>query len=160
LAALAGAVVVVQGREQSGALLTADAARRMGRPVGAVPWDCRDPLGASPHALIRSGAAVLVRGVDDVLELVGVGKGAPAPAAVPAASMTSVAVRAASPDFPAESFEERLYRALRHRPRPLEAVALDASLSVADATAALVFLELGGRARRDPGGRVRRIGRS
>ncbi|HKW51212.1 MAG TPA: DNA-processing protein DprA, partial [Candidatus Eisenbacteria bacterium] len=55
LAAISAAVVVVQGRERSGALLTATAARQLCRPLGAMPWDSRDPLGAAPHALIRAG---------------------------------------------------------------------------------------------------------
>jgi DNA processing protein len=152
LAALADAVVVIQGRERSGALLTAGAARRLGKPVGAVPWDSRDPLGASPHALIRSRAAVLVRGVEDVLELLGMAEAAATPASL-------LSKPPSSPPVPLGGPEERLFRALRDRPRPLEAAARDAALTIAEASAALVLLEIGGRARRDPGGEVRRVRR-
>ncbi len=152
LAAIADAVVVVQGGEQSGALLTAEAARRLGRPVGAVPWDSRDPLGAAPHALIRSGAATLVRGGQDILDLVGIGS-------IPS---LGAARRRPLPSAPRSAMgeqEERLLRALRERPRPLETAAREAELTIAEASAALVLLEILGRARRDPGGAVRRVGR-
>lgn len=152
LAAISDAVVVVQGREQSGALLTAEAARRLGRPVGAIPWDSRDPLGAAPHALIRTGDATLVRDASDVLELLGkrstpqpTRSSDPAPVPMPAAAIGER--------------ETRLWRALRSRPQPLEAAARAADLSIADAGAALVLLEILGRARREPGGAVRRVGR-
>ena len=172
LAAISGAVVVVQGRERSGALLTATAARRLGRPLAAVPWDSRDPLGAAPHALIRAGAATLVRGAADVLELLGAGARKPevsglagcstagAPAAAPEAAMTA----AAMPGAPAEGAalgdrEELLWAALRERPEPLDHAALRAKLTIAEASAAFVLLEILGRARREPGGAVRRVGR-
>jgi len=69
LAAIADVVVVVQGGARSGSLITAAEAKRLGRLVGAIPWDCREPLGEAPHALIRSGAGMLVRSADDVMEL-------------------------------------------------------------------------------------------
>jgi len=173
LAALADAVVVVQGRARSGALLTAETARRLGTPVGALPWDSRDPLGESPHALIRSGAASLLRGADDVMELLGAARGAVAGASE-RGTMLSASARAASAAVPLplpfsgvpapgergiDAAGERLWRALRERPRPLDAAAREAELTIAEASAALVRLELAGRARRQPGGDVRRLGR-
>jgi len=73
VAALADVVVIVQGRRGSGARITAEQAARLGRPVAALPWDSRETLAELPHDLIRSGNATLVRGVDDVLGLIGVG---------------------------------------------------------------------------------------
>ncbi len=152
LAALADATVVLQGRRHSGALLTAREARDLGRPVGAVPWDCRDPLGEAPHALIRSGDATLVRGAEDVLELLGV-------AAVegPRALAPDPEEEAAAGGLPAE--EARLRAPLRRRPRPLAAVAAAAGLAAPAAAAALVSLELRGLARSEPGGLVARARR-
>jgi len=146
LAAICDAVVVVQGRERSGALLTATAARRLGRPLAALPWDSRDPLGAAPHALIRAGAATLVRGAADVLELLGVEKRLGQPD-VPAAPREVAALGAR---------EELLWSALRERPEALEHAARRAKLTIAEASAAFVLLEILGRARREPGGAVRR----
>ena len=57
VAALAETVVVVEGGERSGALLTAGAAAGRGRPVLAVPGDLRAPGSAAPLRLLGEGAA-------------------------------------------------------------------------------------------------------
>jgi DNA processing protein len=161
LAAISDAVVVVQGRERSGALLTATAARRLGRPLAALPWDSRDPLGAAPHALIRAGAATLVRGAADILELLGAERKV-GPLSTPGAAERSTmrATRATPAEGPAlGNREELLWSALRERPEPLEHAARRAKLTIAEAGAAFVLLEILGRARREPGGAVRRWNR-
>lgn len=57
VAALADAVVVVEGGARSGALLTASAAADRGRAVLAVPGDVRAPGSVAPHRLLVEGAA-------------------------------------------------------------------------------------------------------
>lgn len=71
IAAIASAVVVVEGVDRSGSRITADHALELGRGVFAVPGPITSPLSATPHALIRDGA-VLVRGLADVLDDLGV----------------------------------------------------------------------------------------
>jgi DNA processing protein len=56
VAALADVVVVVEGGEHSGALLTASAAADRGVPVLAVPGDVRAPGSAASHKLLAEGA--------------------------------------------------------------------------------------------------------
>ncbi len=56
VAGLAAAVVVVEGGERSGSLLTAGAAAERGRAVLAVPGDVRAPGSAAPHRLLAEGA--------------------------------------------------------------------------------------------------------
>lgn len=68
VAALVDVVVVVEGGERSGALLTATAAADLGVPVLAVPGDIRASGSAAPHRLLAEGAEVC-RGPDDVLSL-------------------------------------------------------------------------------------------
>jgi DNA processing protein len=152
LAALADVVLVVQGRERSGALLTAREARRLGRPVGAVPWDSRDPLGEAPHGLLRSGTARLVCTAVDVLRLIHPGEGV-APRSAQARAI---------PELPGDlqPHERALYRALRERPRPMDELAGVSGLTAAELGVALLALELAGLARRDPGGLARRVRRS
>lgn len=64
IAALGVATVVVQAPFRSGALSTAAWARKLGRPVFAVPHAPWDPRGEGCLALLRSGAAVCTRARD------------------------------------------------------------------------------------------------
>jgi DNA processing protein len=67
IAGLAVATVVVEARERSGALITADLALEEGREVFAVPGEITSSLSKGTNALLRSGAAPLTA-VGDVLE--------------------------------------------------------------------------------------------
>ncbi len=71
VAGLAVATVVVEARERSGALITADLALEEGRDVLAVPGEITAALSDGTNALIRLGAIPVTR-VDDVLETIGV----------------------------------------------------------------------------------------
>jgi DNA protecting protein DprA len=68
IAALADAVVIVEGGATSGALHTAAFALDLGRDVLAVPGEAGRPLSAGPHRLLRDGAH-LCESPDDVLAL-------------------------------------------------------------------------------------------
>jgi DNA processing protein len=68
IAALARLTVVVEARERSGSLITAELARDIGRDVAAVPGRVSSPLAAGTNALLKDGAA-MVRGAEDALDL-------------------------------------------------------------------------------------------
>jgi len=68
IAGLCRATVVVEARERSGALITADFALEEGREVLAVPGEITSALSAGTNALLRIGATPVTK-VDDVLEL-------------------------------------------------------------------------------------------
>lgn len=70
VAALADAVVVIEGGATSGSLLTATAALERGRSVLAVPGDVRAPGSEAPHRLLAEGAAPCTS-PRDLLESVG-----------------------------------------------------------------------------------------
>jgi len=70
VAGLAQATVVVEARERSGALITADFALEEGREVFACPGEITSALSAGTNALLRLGATPLTSSVD-VLELFG-----------------------------------------------------------------------------------------
>jgi len=57
IAALAEAVVVVEAPERSGALITAEDARRLGRPLFAIPGPIGSAASVGTNALIASGEA-------------------------------------------------------------------------------------------------------
>jgi len=72
IAALAEVVVVVEAGEQSGALITADEARRLRRPLFAVPGPLGSVASVGTNALIASGAARALLGAQTMLAVLGV----------------------------------------------------------------------------------------
>jgi DNA processing protein len=70
IAGLAAATVIVEARERSGALITADFALEDGRDVFAVPGEITGALAAGTNRLLRLGAIPLTA-TQDVLELYG-----------------------------------------------------------------------------------------
>ena len=71
VAGLASATVIVEARERSGALITADFALETGREVFAVPGEITSSLSAGTNALLRLGATPLTSS-GDVLEALGI----------------------------------------------------------------------------------------
>ena len=71
IAGLCSATVVVEARERSGALITADFALEEGRDVLAVPGEITSALSAGTNALLKLGATP-VTSAADVLELYGI----------------------------------------------------------------------------------------
>jgi DNA processing protein len=71
IAGLCGATVVVEARERSGALITADFALEEGRDVLAVPGEITSALSVGTNALLKLGATP-VTSAADVLELYGI----------------------------------------------------------------------------------------
>jgi DNA processing protein len=133
IAALAAATVVVEAALRSGALATAAAARRLGRPVLAVPGDVDRETSRGTHALIRAGAA-LCESAGDVLRVLGHPPGSGA-------------------DEPPQG---RVRRALRVQPRTADELATAAGLAVDETLALLLELEWAGAAVPVPGQRWRR----
>jgi DNA processing protein len=64
VAGLCAATVVVEARERSGALITADLALEEGREVFAVPGEITSSLSAGTNALLKLGAAPLTNAAD------------------------------------------------------------------------------------------------
>lgn len=119
-------IVVVEGRLNSGALITADAALEQGREVFAVPGRIIDPTAAAPHRLLQQGAK-LVCGVDDILEELRL--------AAPLGPVAEVAV---------EGIEALVLAQLDATPQHVDQVSLRCRLSVAAVSAALTALECKG----------------
>ena len=71
IAGLCRATVVVEARERSGALITADFALEEGREVLAVPGEITSSLSAGTNALLRLGATPVTCAAD-VLEVFGI----------------------------------------------------------------------------------------
>ena len=71
IAGLCAATVVVEARERSGALITADFALEEGREVLVVPGEITSALSAGTNALLRLGATAVTCAAD-ILELYGI----------------------------------------------------------------------------------------
>jgi DNA processing protein len=102
IAGLARATVVVEARERSGALITADFALEDGREVLAVPGEITSALSAGTNALLRQGATP-VTCAGDVLEAIGLERaptGPAAPGGAPEATAVAeaLAMGASTPD--------------------------------------------------------------
>jgi DNA processing protein len=131
LIATAAATCVVEAAARSGALSTVNHALQLGRPVGAVPGPVTSTSSRGCHALIRDGAATLVTGPRDVLELAG-------PIAVDPE-------RDGGDGF-GDPHERAAFDAIAARGSRVDAVAMAAGLTVREAMAALGGLELAGKA--------------
>jgi len=177
IAGLARAVVVVEAAEGSGSLITARDALDQGREVLAVPGHPLDPRAAGCNLLIRDGAR-LVRSAADVIEALGPGvvmrprtavrattrTAAPAPtrtaAAPPGRAARPATTPAPQPGHPAATapsvdpvrLHGRILAALGPSPVAEDQLLRDLALPAAAAAPALLFLELAGRIRREPGG--------
>jgi DNA processing protein len=125
IAGLALATVVVEARERSGALITADFALELGREVFAVPGEITSGLSAGTNRLIRWGAAPLLAAAD-VLEALGI-EAVPAPGT---AALGEVALR--------------LLAALEERALGQDELVRVTGLDAATVAAGLVELELAG----------------
>ena len=75
IAALGELTVVVEAPVGSGALITAEEARRLGRPVYAVPGPIGVSASAGANALIATGGAHAITGVETLLAALGVEAG-------------------------------------------------------------------------------------
>jgi DNA processing protein len=142
VAALGRAVVVVEGAEESGSLITAEFASQLGRPVLAVPGPIDNPLSLAPHGLIRDGARIVTE-PDDVLREIGL--------------LPEGGSDAEPPGL--EPDERALWRTLTGSPATLESLARAARLSPGRTVVAASMLELRGLAE-SSGGRYRRVGQN
>jgi DNA processing protein len=70
IAALGQATVVVEANPRSGAVSTANRAREIGRPIGAVPGPINTPGSDGCHQLIRNCQAELITCAEDILEMI------------------------------------------------------------------------------------------
>ena len=142
MAALGRMTVVVEARERSGSLITAEMATELNREVGAVPGRIGSSPAAGTNGLLRDGASV-IRGGEDVLDsMIGVGR-----------------ERRAGPQPPGPELEPDLAAVLdlvEGGAGSADALARSSQLEPGPLAAALVRLELAGYLRSDSAGRYER----
>jgi DNA processing protein len=124
VAGLAAATIVVEAREGSGALITADFALEEGREVLAVPGEITSTLAAGSNGLLRLGATPLTQ-AQDVLELFG--------------------LEAVEPGAPELGPTARVVlERVQEEPRGADAIGRVTGLDAGEVAAALAELELAG----------------
>jgi DNA processing protein len=144
LAGLALGVVVVEAPERSGALITASLAADLGREVFAVPGQITSPASLGSNGLIQDGAKLIQGWYDVVQELPDQWR-----RAVHAPSPSDDVYRPA-----VESEEGRVLAVLRlDEPQHIETLIARTGSSPGRVAAALIALELNGRARQLDGQR-------
>lgn len=150
IAGLARAVVVVEAAANSGTLHTARYALNENRDVFAVPGHPLDPRVAGCLALLRDGANLASAPEDVLAVLPGHRQSETGFAERPIAAFDE-----ASEEAPPADAVEAVSRALTITPLPVDLLVRATGLSTADVLAAVVELELIGRADRDSDGAVR-----
>jgi len=143
IAAMSGAVVVVEAGARSGALITVDHGLDLGRDILAFPGSVESAQSVGTNRLIRDGARLLTGPeaiLDEVAGLLAL-RGPPRRAEGDTSETGT--------DLP--SGLRTIWNALSTEPQPLETVAREARVSPGKAMAGLTDLELLGRARRCPG---------
>lgn len=125
IAGLCEAVVVVEARERSGALITADFALEEGREVFAVPGEITSALSVGSNALLRLGATPLT-GSGDVLDALGIERAA------------------ATEDPDVSEAARRVLGLVRDAPSGADELVARASLEAGAVSVALTELELAG----------------
>jgi DNA processing protein len=127
VAGLADATVVVEARERSGALITADLALEEGREVFAVPGEITSHLSFGTNALLRLGATP-VTGAGDVLEALGIEPVEPE--------------RRSAASVPVEPRLASVHAAVVDAPASVDVLVRRTGLAAPDVAAALTELEL------------------
>jgi DNA processing protein len=141
MAALGGMTVVVEARERSGSLITAEMADHLGREVGAVPGRAGTSPATGTNSLIHDGAALIRDGQDVLDALLGPGGGS----------------RLRTPTGPALGRElAGILELVEGGAANPDALARDSGLAAGPLASALVKLELGGYLRSDSAGRYER----
>ncbi len=146
-------VVVVEGAQYSGSLITARLAMEFGREVFAVPGNVTQPVSFAPNQLIKQGAKLVTNGEDVIEEL-------PTP-------IRAMLVRAEEPEAEQRnllaaaslnSSEKKIYDLLSvDEPKPIDDIVERSGLNSSEVLATLFDLEMKGIVRQLPGKQFSRV---
>ncbi|MBA2684426.1 MAG: DNA-protecting protein DprA [Gemmatimonadaceae bacterium] len=141
IAALAKATIVIEAPHRSGALITAERALELNRPIAAVPGPIDVPQSAGSNLLLRDGA-IMIAEVDDALMLAGL--------SAPNARQRTRAIT--------DSAQLAIWEALASPAPDLDSLATRSALPVRECLTALTELELAGAIDCALTGEIRRRG--
>lgn len=129
ISGLAEAILVIEGAEKSGTLLTASHAANQGKTVFAIPGQITSPLSFVPHLLIQNGAKIAFSPRDVIEEL---------------DIEFKVNKEEVARVIPDDSDEEEIISALKNEPLHLDEIARICRLPVSLVSSKLVVMEIKG----------------
>ena len=140
-------VVVIEGAQYSGSLITARLAMEFGREVFGVPGNVTQPVSFAPNQLIKQGAKLVTCAEDVIEELPTPVRAALLKAEQPEAEQRNL-LAAASLD----GSQKKLYELLNaEEPMPIDDIVERSGLNSSDVLATLFDLEMKGIIRQLPG---------
>jgi DNA processing protein len=140
-------VIVVEGAQYSGSLITARLAMEFGREVFGVPGNVTQPVSFAPNQLIKQGAK-LVAGAEDVIEELPT----PVRAALVQAEQPEAEQRNLLLAASLNTSEKKLYELLNaEEPRHIDDIVERSGLNSSEVLATLFNLEMKGIIRQLPG---------
>ncbi len=148
LASLSDVVVVVESRHHGGSRHTVEAAVDRGLPVGAVPGSIRSATSEGTNALLSDGAFPVCSAGDILVALSLAGAAVAAP--------RDATARSSAPRPPGPGPDRRVFDALSGDPSPLDQLARETGLDLAELCGGLERLAQAGLAR-DVGGWWERV---
>src|SRR6202030_2961131 len=153
IAGIALGVVVVEGAQYSGSLITARLAMEFGREVFGVPGNVTQPVSFAPNQLIRQGAKLVTNGEDVIEDLPTPVRAALVQAEKPEAAQRNLLLAASL-----NSSEKKIYELLKSD----ESVHIDdiverSGLNSSEVLATLFDLEMKGIVRQMPGKQFNKV---
>lgn len=133
ISALSDIVLVMEAREKSGSLITADMALEQGKDVYALPGPVTSPLSQGCHNLIREGAGILIS-PDVLLEEMNI-------------QMKKVRQKINKNEKMLETTENLVYSCLDFTPKGVDGLSEQTGLSARKVLECLITLELEGMAK-------------
>ena len=120
IAGLSDLVLIIEAKEKSGSLITADCALEQGKDIYAAPGRITDPLSAGCNRLIRQGAGILLSPEDLVREPL---------------------ILSEKNKLPLEKSERMVYSCLDLHPKSMEKISEETALDIATLAEILFALE-------------------
>lgn len=144
ISGLSHLVLIIEAREKSGTLITADLALEQGRDVYVVPGRITDPLSRGCNRLLKQGAGVMT-GIREMLEESGI---LPTGSKVSVEGSTGAVVKGAADgtEGDEETARERIWRALDFAPKTPEMLMKETGISYGEMMFILVGFCLDGLA--------------
>src|SRR5882672_8068708 len=146
-------VVVVEGAQYSGLLITARLAMEFGREVFGVPGNVTQPVSFALNQLIKQGAKLITNGADVIEELPTPVRAALVQAEQPEAEQRNLLAAASL-----NSSEKKIYDLLStDEPKHIDEIVESSGLNSSEVLATLFDLEMKGIIRQTPGKQFSRI---